>query len=46
MISATSIAYVVHNLAVHPEIQKKLQDEIDQNGISEVSREFKNIKNE
>ena len=26
--TATSIAFVIHNLAVHPEIQEKLHDEI------------------
>lgn len=33
---ATSIAYVVHELATHPDIQQKVQQEIDDYEISEV----------
>ncbi|KAE9556750.1 hypothetical protein FO519_000156 [Halicephalobus sp. NKZ332] len=33
--TATSIAYVIHNLATYPEVQKKLQTEIDEYGVSE-----------
>jgi len=33
--TATSMAYAVHNLAIHPEVQKKIQEEIDEYGLSE-----------
>lgn len=39
--TATSIAFLIHNLAVHPEIQEKLHDEIVNvagNKVNEIER--------
>lgn len=35
--TSTTLAYIMYEMAVNPEVQKKLQEEIDENFPDEVS---------